>query len=154
MQQLRNQPSLATNAQKALDGLLNDHTRFQHDREHLQTYLADVDHEWKRHQSLQEIAQEFSSQNIRLEDIDSYTQWKERALRLANAGEDMLADHKRYNIHLDDSPDAARRIREHVKRLNAALGREEASIRHQRQQSLSEDEKTSKRRGRHHNMKL
>ena len=69
-------------------------------------------------------------------------------------GEDILADHKRYSIHLDERPDSARRVREHVRRLNTALGREEATIRHQRQQSLSEDEKTSKRRGRHHSMKL
>ena len=83
MQELRNQPNLATNAQQALDTLLNDHTRFQHAGEHIQTYLTDVGQAWKQHQNLQEIAQEFSSQNIRLEDIDSYSQWKERALRLA-----------------------------------------------------------------------
>ena len=154
MQQLRNQPELATNAQQALDGLLNDHTSFQNDREHIQTYQADASHAWKRHKSLQEIAREFTSQNIRLEDNDSYTKWKERALRLADAGEDILADQKRYSIHLDRRPDSTQRIREHVKRLNATLGREEASIRRQRQQSLSESEKTGKRCGRHHSMKL
>ena len=61
MQELRNQPNLATNAQQALDTLLNDHTRFQHAREHIQTYLTDVGQAWKQHQNLQEIAQEFSS---------------------------------------------------------------------------------------------
>ena len=154
MQELRNQPNLATNAQQALDTLLNDHTRFQHAREHIQTYLTDVGQAWKQHQNLQEIAQEFSSQNIRLEDIDSYSQWKERALRLADAGEDIVADKERYGLHLDHCPDDAKRIRASVARLNAAIGRDEASIRRERRQTLSEDEKTAERRSQRHGIKL
>ena len=136
------------------DTLLNDHTRFQQAREHIQTYLTDVGQAWKQHQNLQEIAQEFSSQNIRLEDIDSYSQWKERALRLADAGEDIVADKERYGLHLDHRPDDAKRIRASVARLNAAIGRDEASIRRERRQTLSEDEKTAERRSQRHGIKL
>ena len=49
-----------------------------------------------------------------LEDIKGYGEWKDRALRLADAGEAILADPERYSFHLDDRPDDARRIRSSV----------------------------------------
>ena len=66
-------------------------------------------------------------------------------LRLADAGEAILADPERFSIHLDDRPDDARRIRSSVALLNTALGRDDASTRRERHQSLSEDEETAER---------
>ena len=154
MRELRNQPDLATNAQQALDTLLHDHARVQQDRQHIHAYLDAAEHALEVHQDLKDIVQEFSSHNVRLRDLDSYGEWKDRALRLADAGEAILADPGRYSIHLDDHPDVAQRIRANVQRLNDAIGRDEASVRRERRQDLSEHEETAQRRSTHRSIKI
>ena len=60
-------------------------------------------------------------------------------------GEAMLAERQHYRIHLKKNPDLAHRIHADVQRLNAAIGRDEASVSRERHQSLSEDEETAER---------
>ena len=145
MRELRNLPDLATNAQQALDTLLHDYTHLHRDRQHIHAYLGKAEHALEEYQRFKDTVQKLSPLDVGLEDIKGYGEWKDRALRLADAGEAILADPERFSIHLDARPDDARRIRSSVAHLNTALGRDDASERRERIQSLSEDEKTAER---------
>ena len=154
MRELRNQPDLATNAQQALDTLLHDYTPLQQVRQHIHAYLDKAEHALEEYQRFKDTVQELSPLDVGLEDIEGYGEWKDRALRLANAGEAILADPERFSIHLDDHPDDAKRIRSSVALLNTALGRDDASERRERHQPLSEDEKTAERLSQRRGIKL
>ena len=152
--ELRDRPALAVNARQALDTLLHDYTHLHQDRQYMHVWLDEAGHALEECQRFKDTVQTLSPLDVGLEDITGYGEWKERALRLADAGEAILADTERYSIHLDDRPDDAERVRGSVQGLNDAIGREEASIRRQRSQSLSEDEETTQRRSRSHGIKL
>ena len=154
MRELRNLPDLATNAQQALDTLLHDYTHLHRDRQHIHAYLGKAEHALEKYQRFKDTEQKLSPLDVGLEDIKGYGEWKDRALRLADAGEAILADPERFSIHLDDRPDDARRIRSSVAHLNTALGRDDASERRERIQSLSEDEKTAERLSQRRGIKL
>ena len=154
MRELRNLPDLATNAQRALDTLLHDYTPLQQVRQHIHAYLDKAEHALEEYQRFKDTVQKLSPLDVGLEDIEGYGEWKDRALRLADAGEAILADPERFSIHLDDHPDDARRIRSSVAHLNTALGRDDASERRERHQSLSEDEKTAERLSQRRGIKL
>ena len=108
----------------------------------------------EEYQRFKDTVQKLSPLDVGLEDIEGYGEWKDRALRLADAGEAILADPERFSIHLDHRPDDARRIRSSVQRLNDAIGRDEASVSRERHQSLSEDEKTAERLSQRRGIKL
>ena len=154
MRELRNLPDLATNARQALDTLLHDYTHLHRDRQHIHAYLDEAEHALEKYQSFEDTMQTLSSLDVRLEDIAGYGEWKDRTLRLADAGEAILADPERFSIHLDDHPDDAKRIRVSVQRLNDAIGRDDASERRERIQSLSEDETTAERLSQRRGIKL
>ena len=154
MRELRNLPDLATNAQQALDTLLHDYTPLQQVRQHIHACLDNAEHALEEYQRFKDTVQKLSPLDVGLEDIEGYGEWKDRALRLADAGEAILADPERFSIHLDHRPDDARRIRSSVQRLNDAIGRDEASVSRERHQSLSEDEKTAERLSQRRGIKL
>ena len=154
MRELRNLPDLATNAQQALDTLLHDYTPLQQVRQHIHACLDKAEHALEEYQRFKDTVQKLSPLDVGLEDIEGYGEWKDRALRLADAGEAILADPERFSIHLDHRPDDARRIRSSVQRLNDAIGRDEASVSRERHQSLSEDEKTAERLSQRRGIKL
>ena len=145
MRELRNQPDLATNARQALDTLLHDYTHLHRDRQHIHAYLNEAEHALEKYQRFNDTVQKLSPLDVGLEDIEGYGEWKDHALRLADAGEAILADPERYSILLDDRPDDARRIRSSVALLNTALGRDDASKRRERGQDLSEHEENAQR---------
>ena len=145
MRELRNLPDLAINAQQALDTLLHDYTHLHRDRQHIHACLDEAEHALEKYQRFKDTVQKLSPLDVSLEDIKGYGEWKDSALRLADDGEAILADPERYSIHLDDHPGVAKRIRASVALLNAAVGRDDASISRERHQSLSEDEKTAER---------
>ena len=145
MRELRNLPDLATNAQQALDTLLHDYTHLHRDRQHIHAYLDEAEHALEKYHRFKDTEQKLSPLDVGLEDIKGYREWKDRALRLADAGETILADPERYSFHLDDRPADARRIRSSVALLNTALGRDEASERQERGQDLSEHEENAQR---------
>ena len=145
MRELRNQPDLATNARQALDTLLHDYTHLHRDRQHIHAYLNEAEHALEKYQRFNDTVQKLSPLDVGLEDIKGYGEWKDHALRLADAGEAILADPERFSIHLDDRPDDARRIRSSVALLNTALGRDDASKRRERGQDLSEHEENAQR---------
>ena len=145
LRELRNLPDLATDAQQALDTLLHDYTPLQQVRQHIHAYLDKAEYALEEYQSFEDTMQKLSPLDVSLEDIAGYGEWKDRALRLADAGEAILADPERFSIHLDDRPDDARRIRSSVAHLNTALGREDASERRERGQDLSEHEENAQR---------
>ena len=145
MRELRNLPDLATNARQALDTLLHDYTHLHRDRQHIHAYLNEAEHALEKYQSFEDTMQTLSALDVRLEDLAGYGEWKDRTLRLADAGEAMLADLQHYRIHLKENPDLAHRIHADVQRLNAAIGRDDTSIGRERHQSPSEDEKTAER---------
>ena len=153
MRELRDRPHLDATARNALDTLLHDYTHLHQDRQHIHAHLDEAEHALKEYRRFQDTMHKLSALDVRLEDITGYGEWKDRALRLADAGEAILADKERFSIHLDDHPDVARRIRASVANLNAAIGRDEASIRHERHQSLSEDEQTPERRSQRRGIK-
>ena len=154
MRKLRNLPDLATNALQALDTLLHDYTHLHRDRQHIHAYLGKAEHALEEYQRFKDTVQKLSPLDVGVEDIKGYGEWKDRALRLADAGEAILADPERFSIHLDARPDDARRIRSSVAHLNTALGRDDASERRERIQSLSEDEKTAERLSQRRGIKL
>ena len=154
MRELRNLPDLAINAQQALDTLLHDYTHLHQDRQHIHAYLDEAEHALEKYQRFKDTVQKLSPLDVRLEDIEGYGEWKDRALRLADDGEAMLADLQRYGIHLKENPDLAQRIHADVQSLNAAIGRDDASISRERHQSLSEDEKTAERLSQRRGIKL
>ena len=145
MRELRNLPDLATNARQALDTLLHDYTHLHRDRQHIHAYLDEAEHALEKYQSFEDTMQTLSPLDVRLEDLAGYGEWKDRTLRLADAGEAILADLQHYRIHLKEIPDLAHRIHADVQRLNAAIGRDDTSIGRERHQSPSEDEKTAER---------
>ena len=154
MRELRNQPDLATNARQALDTLLHDYTPLQQVRQHIHAYLDEAEHALEGYRRFKDTVQKLSPLDVGLEDLKGYGEWKDHALRLADAGEAMLADRDRYSIHLDDHPDDAQRIRASVAHLNTALGRDDASISRERHQSPSEDERTAERLSQRRGIKL
>ena len=154
MRELRNQPDLATNARQALNTLLHDYTPLHRDRQHIHAYLNEAEHALEKYQRFKDTEQKLSPLDVGLEDIKGYGEWKDHALRLADAGEAILADPERFSIHLDDRPDDARRIRASVAHLNTALGRDDASISRERGQDLSEHEENAQRHSTHRGIKL
>ena len=155
MVKLRDQPLLAAAARGALDALLTNHADIhQRAPADIDDYLKKTAQAFQTLNNLEDVAQQFSSLNVTLEDMSVYADWKKRASDLAEAGEAMLADRDRYGIHLQEHPETTRRIETEVQRLNAALGRDDASIRRERRQSLSEDEKTAEHRSQRRGIKL
>ena len=154
MRELRNLPGLATNARQALDTLLHDYTHLHRDRQRIHAWLDEAGRALEEYQRFRDTVQTLSPLDVRLDDITGYGEWKEHALRLADAGEAILAAPERYGTHLDRRPGDAGSIRYSVQRLNDAIGRAEASIRHRRSQSLSDDEETSQRRSRSRGIKI
>ena len=154
MRELRDQPHLAANARHALDTLVTHHAHAQQTRAEIDSYLTQAAQALETHQNLKDITRKFAAHYIRLENNKTYTEWKARAEKLADAGQAILADRERYRIHLDDRPDTTRRIQTSVQRLNSALGRDGASIRRERRQSLSDDDQTSPGRSYRHGIKL
>ena len=104
MRELRNLPDLATNARQALDTLLHDYTHLHRDRQHIHAYLDEAEHALEKYQSFEDTMQTLSPLDVRLEDIAGYGEWKDRTLRLADAGEAILADPERFSIHLEGPP--------------------------------------------------
>ena len=145
MREIRDRPHLDTTARNALDAVLDQHLRIEQARADIDRYLKDTAHSFRSLTNLKDVAERFSTHGVQLEDIGSYAEWKERALELAHSGETMLADLQRYGIHLKENPDLAQRIHADVRRLNAAIGRDDTSISRERHQSPSEDEKTAER---------
>ena len=82
--ELRNLPDLATNAQQALDTLLHDYTPLQQVRQHIHAYLEKAEHALEEYQRFKDTVQELSPLDVRLEDIEGYGEWKDRALRLTD----------------------------------------------------------------------
>ena len=154
MRALRDRPGLATDARQALDTLLHDHDHLHRDRQHIHAWPDQAERALEKYQGFKDIVQTLSALDVRLEDIDSYGKWKDSALPLADAGEAILADPERYGIHLKENPGLAQHIHADVQRLNAAIGRDEASIRRERRQSLSEDEKASEHRSQRRGIKF
>ena len=154
MREIRDRPDLATNAQQALDTLLHDYTPLQQVRQHIHAWLDKAEHALEEYQSFEDTMQRLRPLDVRLEDIAGYSEWKDRTLRLADDGAAILADKERYSIHLDHRPDDAKRIGASVAHLNAAIGRDEASVSRERHQSLSEDEKTAERLSQRRGIKL
>ena len=146
MRELRNLPDLATNARQALDTLLHDYTHLHRDRQHIHAYLDEAEHALEKYQSFEDTMQTLSPLDVRLEDIAGYGEWKDRTLRLADAGEAILADPERFSIHLERPP---RRRQAHPFQRCTPQHRPRArrctSERRERHQSLSEDEKTAER---------
>ncbi len=153
MREIRDRPHLDATARNALDAVLDQHLRIEQARADIDRYLKDTARAFRSLENLKDVAERFSAYDVQLEDIGSYTEWKDRTLRLAHSGEAMLSDLQRYGIHLKENPDLAHRIHADVQRLNAALGRDDASISRERHQSLSEDEKTAERRSQRHGIK-
>ena len=153
MREIRDRPHLDATARNALGAVLDQHLRIEQARADIDRYLKDTAHSFRSLTNLKDVAERFSTHGVQLEDIGSYTEWKEQALQLAHSGEAMLSDLQRYGIHLKENPDLAQRIHADVQRLNAAVGRDDASISRERHQSLSEDEKTAERRSQRHGIK-
>ena len=145
MRKLRDRPHLDASGRNALDTIIAHHSDIQEARADIDHYLHDTARAFRSLENLKDVAEELSALDVQLEDIGSYAEWKEQALGLAHSGEAMLADLQRYRIHLKENPDLAQRIHADVQRLNAAVGRDDASISREQHQSLSEDEKTAER---------
>ena len=153
MRALRDRPHLDASGRNALDTIIAHHSDIQEARAGIDHYLDETAHAFRMLQNLKDVAERLSSHDVQLEDIGSYAEWKEQALQLAHSGEAMLSDLQRYRIHLKENPDLAHRIHADVQRLNAAIGRDDTSISREQHQSLSEDEKTAKRRSQRHGIK-
>ena len=153
MREIRDRPHLDATARNALGAVLDQHLRIEQARADIDRYLKDTAHSFRSLTNLKDVAERFSTHGVQLEDIGSYTEWKEQALQLAHSGEAMLSDLQRYRIHLKENPDLAQRIHADVQRLNAAIGRDDTSISRERHQSPSEDEKTAERLSQRHGIK-
>ena len=154
MREIRDRPHLDATARNALDAVLDQHLRIEQARADIDHYLKDTARSFRSLENLKDVAERFSTHGVQLEEIGSYKEWKQRALELAASGKAMLADLQRYGIHLNENPDLAQRIHADVQRLNAAIGRDDASISRERGQDLSEhDEKNAQRHSTHRSIK-
>ena len=153
MREIRDQPHLDATARNALDAVLDQHLRIEQARADIDHYLDDTARAFRSLENLKDVAERFSAYDVQLEDIGSYTEWKEQALQLAHSGEAMLSDLQRYRIHLKENPDLAHRIHADVQRLNAAIGRDDTSISRERGQDLSEHEENAQRHSTHRGIK-
>ena len=154
MRELRDRPHLDAPGRKALHAVLVHDSDIREARSQIDKHIKDSALAFHSLEHLKEVAAQFSHHGVKLEDIKSYDQWRDEALHLADSGQAMLADTQRYRIHLKLNPDLAQRIHANVRDLNAALGREEAALRHEQHHALSEDEKTAERRSRGYSRKL
>ena len=153
MREIRDRPHLDATARNTLDTVLDQHLHIEQARTDIDRYLKDTARSFRSLENLKDVAERFSTHGVQLEEIGSYKEWKQRALELAASGKAMLADRQHYRIHLKENPDLAQRIHADVRRLNAALGRDEAFIRRERHQSLSDDENTAERRSQRRGIK-
>ena len=153
MREIRDRPHLDATARNTLDTVLDQHLRIEQARADIDHYLDDTARAFRSLEKLKDVAERFSAYDVQLEDIGSYTEWKEQALQLAHSGEAMLSDLQRYGIHLKENPDLAHRIHADVQRLNAAIGRDDASISRERGQDLSEHEENAQRHSTHRSIK-
>ena len=79
-------------------------------RTDIDAYLHDTQRSFRSLTNLKDVAERFKPQGIELKDIGSYAKWRERALGLAGAGKDILADRQHYRIHLKLNPEITARI--------------------------------------------
>ena len=135
MRALRDRPHLDASARNALDTILTHHSDFKEARADIDRYLGETARAFRKLDNLKDIAEELASRGVRLETMDSYARWKEDALQLAQRGEAMLGDLRRYGSHLKENPGLARRIHADVQRLDAVTGRDTARL-HYRQPQL------------------
>ena len=108
-------------------------------------YLHDTARAFRSLENLKDVAERSAPSTSNWRTSAATQNGRNRPCELAHSGEAMLADLQRYRIHLKENPDLAQRIHADVQRLNAAIGRDDASISRERHQSLSEDEKTAER---------
>ena len=153
MREIRDRPHLDATARNTLDTVLDQHLHIEQARADIDRYLKDTARSFRSIENLKDVAERFSTRGVQLEDIGSYKKWKQQATDLAAAGQAMLADRQHYRIHLKENPDLAHRIHADVQRLNAALGRDDASISRERGQDLSEHEETAQRLSTHRSIK-
>ena len=153
MREIRDRPHLDATARYALDAVLDQHLRIEQARADIDQYLHDTARAFRSLENLKDVVERLSALDVQLEEIGSYTEWKERALELAHSGEAMLADLQRYGIHLKENPDLAHRIHADVQHLNAAIGRADTSISRERGQDLSEHEENAQRHSTHRSIK-
>ena len=146
IQQLPDRAHLDATARDALRPLLVEHAHVEQARTDIDAYLNDTQRAFRSLTNLKDVAERFKPQGIELKDIGSYTDWRERALGLASAGKDILADRQHYRIHLKQNPELTGRIHATVQDLNAAIRSEEASIKPQEQEQAAQKEQTARDR--------
>ena len=123
-----------------------NNTQVEQARSNIDAYLNDTQRAFRNLTNLKDVAERFKPLGIELQNIGSYTEWRERTLALAGAGKDILADRQHYRIHLKQNPELTGRIHANVRDLNAALRSEEASIKPQEQQQTAQKEQTTRHR--------
>ena len=75
--------------------------------------------------------------------MGAYTEWRDRAVKFAAEGKQILADPKLYRIHLKRNPELTARIHATVRHLNTALHTEKASIKPQEQRKVAQQKLTT-----------
>ncbi len=143
-QQLRDRPHLDTTARNALIPILTEHVHVEQARTHIDTYLKSTQDAFGSLANLKNVAQEFKKLDVKMENMGAYTEWRERAVKLAAEAKQILADRNRYRIHLKRNPELTARIHATVRDLNTALHTEKASIEPQQQRKVAQQELTTR----------
>ena len=142
-QQLRDRPHLDTTARNALAPILAEHAHVEEARTDIDTYLNNTQEAFSSLANLKKVAQEFEKLDVAMENMGAYTEWRDRAVKFAAEGKQILADPKLYRIHLKRNPELTARIHATVRHLNTALHTEKASIKPQEQRKVAQQKLTT-----------
>ena len=118
MREVRELPGLEFEGCHSLDTLLAHHSQFHEARADIDRHLDEAAEALADLARLNDIAQGLKMKPERMPDYANRT---ETALRLEQAGKDILADRRRYGIHLKENPDLAQRIRASIRGLDREL---------------------------------
>lgn len=121
MRDLRERPKLGAGARPSLNRIVARHSQFHVDRVRVELHLDDTDRAVSKLRHFENLSQIRGRLDTNVDGMRDYPDWKESAAQLLNSGQDILADPKRYGIHLKENPERAERIRANIHTLDAHL---------------------------------
>lgn len=139
MRDVRALPGLQFEGLDSLDTLFAHHAQFHEARAHIDRHLDEAAEALADLARLNNIAQGLKMKPERMPDYANRT---ETALRLEQAGQDILASRRRYGIHLKENPDLSRRIRANIRDLDRELRPKTPPPPHQQLQETAQQSQT------------
>ena len=126
MQALADNRDILAETRAPLIRALENHQRDLSARKYVADYLDAAERHMGNHAALQSAAE---SLDIPIAEVPDHPDWRQKADRLAAAGEAILSDKEAYGVHLDHIPIGDTRLNWALSDLRETIRRDSASIR-------------------------